>query len=105
VICMSVNVVGHILCTHTRTHTYTHTHIHIHTHTHTYAHRYNPEYHIADPICTFFFSLLVIFTTVRLVRQALGILMEGTPEGIDVKEIKAALHGIEGACLSMHVYI
>lgn len=38
---------------------------------------YNPDYHVADPITTFFFSILVLFTTSRIVRQALAVLMEG----------------------------
>lgn len=30
---------------------------------------YNPEWHIADPICTFIFSILVLFTTLQIMNQ------------------------------------
>ena len=32
---------------------------------------------IADPICTFVFSLLVLFTTVTILRDVVNVLMEG----------------------------
>ena len=36
-----------------------------------------PEWKIADPICTFLFSVLVIFTTFTILRDSLNVLMEG----------------------------
>lgn len=57
---------------------------------------YNPEWKLADPICTFVFSIIVIFTTVRLVRQSVSVLMEGTPDGIDPEEVENALRGLDG---------
>ncbi|CAN8013686.1 unnamed protein product, partial [Ixodes persulcatus] len=42
-----------------------------------YVIKYKPEYKIADPICTFVFSALVLFTTVSILRDAVVILMEG----------------------------
>ena len=56
---------------------------------------------IADPICTFVFSVLVLFTTARLVRQSVGVLMEGAPEGIDPAVVEEALHGVDGV-LEVH---
>lgn len=35
------------------------------------------EYKLADPICTFVFSILVIITTVRVLRDTLHVVMEG----------------------------
>ncbi|ETM45969.1 hypothetical protein L914_09091 [Phytophthora nicotianae] len=52
-----------------------------------------PEWQIADPIATFIFSILVLFTTVGIVRDSVHILMEGSPEGIDTKEIELGLRG------------
>jgi zinc transporter 2 len=37
-----------------------------------------PEYRIADPICTFVFSVIVVISTVNILRDAVHILMEGT---------------------------
>jgi hypothetical protein len=36
-----------------------------------------PEYKIADPICTFIFSVLVVATTFSILKDTLGVLMEG----------------------------
>ena len=30
-----------------------------------------------DPICTFFFSILVLFTTLNIMKDAIHVLMEG----------------------------
>ena len=37
-----------------------------------------PEYWIADPICTFIFAVLVVVTTLTVMRDAVHVLMEGT---------------------------
>ena len=36
-----------------------------------------PEWKIADPICTFLFSILVVFTTMHIVKDIMLVLMEG----------------------------
>jgi len=36
-----------------------------------------PEWKLADPICTFVFSVLVLFTTFTILRDIFAILMEG----------------------------
>ncbi|KAG3001021.1 hypothetical protein PC121_g19996 [Phytophthora cactorum] len=56
-----------------------------------------PEWQIADPIATFVFSILVLFTTIGIVRDSLHILMEGSPEGMDTEEIELGLR----ACSSV----
>ena len=38
-----------------------------------------PEWKLADPICTFLFSILVLFSTINVLRDALRVLMEGSP--------------------------
>ena len=38
---------------------------------------FKPEYKLADPICTFIFSVLVLFTTVRILQETMNVLMEG----------------------------
>lgn len=43
-----------------------------------------PEWQIADPICTFLFSVLVLFTTVPIFIDCTGIIMENTPSEIDI---------------------
>ncbi|KAG0082560.1 hypothetical protein BGZ93_010561 [Podila epicladia] len=65
-----------------------------------------PSWTIVDPICTVLFSILVMFTTYRLVWDSLGILMEGTPTHIDPEEIEASLLEIPGVVLvhDLHVW-
>lgn len=38
-----------------------------------------------DPVCTFLFSILVLFTTVAILKDALTVLMEGDQRFIDLK--------------------
>jgi len=57
---------------------------------------YSPSFAVADPICTVLFSIIVLFTTVRIMREALLVLMEGVPEGISVAAVTQALRGIPG---------
>ena len=42
-----------------------------------------PTWVIIDPICTFVFSVLVLLTTVKILKDTLGVLLEATPKGID----------------------
>ncbi|XP_068131499.1 probable proton-coupled zinc antiporter SLC30A4 [Hyperolius riggenbachi] len=60
-----------------------------------YIIRFKPEYKIADPICTYIFSVLVIFTTIRLVRDTVLIILEGVPKHLNVDQIKDDLMKIE----------
>ncbi|KAK1929222.1 putative zinc transporter protein [Phytophthora citrophthora] len=52
---------------------------------------YKPEWQIADPIATFVFSVLVLGTTIGIVRDSIHVLMEGTPDGIHADEIERGL--------------
>ena len=47
----------------------------------------NERFAIADPICTLIFSVIVLFTTFKLMRDILDILMEAVPAGIDCNRI------------------
>ena len=50
---------------------------------------FKPEWAIIDPICTFIFSVLVLATTISILRNTLEVLMEAAPAGIshDVVEV------------------
>uniref|UniRef100_A0A452UY46 Solute carrier family 30 member 4 n=1 Tax=Ursus maritimus TaxID=29073 RepID=A0A452UY46_URSMA len=60
-----------------------------------YIIRFKPEYKIADPICTYVFSLLVAFTTFRIIWDTIVIILEGVPSHLNVDYIKEALMKIE----------
>ncbi|KAI7686433.1 Zinc transporter 2 [Sarcoptes scabiei] len=55
-----------------------------------------PKLRIIDPICTYIFSIIVLLTTLAILRDVLNVLMEGIPKGIDIKEVQKTLHNIEG---------
>ena len=50
-----------------------------------------PTYTIVDPICTFVFSILVVFTTIPVSKDCIRVLMEGTPQNIDVMNLSKDL--------------
>ncbi|CAL8284099.1 unnamed protein product [Lota lota] len=55
-----------------------------------------PEMKMADPICTFLFSVLVLATTFTIIKDVCRTLMEGAPSGISVAEVKEALLSVGG---------
>jgi len=57
---------------------------------------YNKDWAIADPICTLLFSVIVLFTTVYIIRDALVVLLEGRPSSIDFRLVLDSLEQIEG---------
>lgn len=57
---------------------------------------YRKDYAIVDPICTFFFSVLVLFTTFAILRETLNVLMEGMPKGMNFQEVMKLIHTIPG---------
>ncbi|VDO03593.1 unnamed protein product [Rodentolepis nana] len=57
---------------------------------------FKPAYKIADPICTFIFSVLVLLTTVNILKDAMNILMEGVPKSLNFAEVRSSLKTIPG---------
>lgn len=55
-----------------------------------------PHMRIVDPICTFVFSVLVLITTITILRETIMVLMEGKPKGIDFHEVRELLTSIPG---------
>uniref|UniRef100_A0A8C2IQH7 Proton-coupled zinc antiporter SLC30A8 n=1 Tax=Cyprinus carpio TaxID=7962 RepID=A0A8C2IQH7_CYPCA len=66
----------------------------------------SPEYKIADPICTFLFSIFVLLTTFTILRDIVIVLMEGTPAGVNYNEMRERLLGIKGvkAVHNLHIW-
>ncbi|XP_056598443.1 probable proton-coupled zinc antiporter SLC30A4 isoform X2 [Triplophysa dalaica] len=56
-----------------------------------YIVRFKPEYKLADPVCTYLFSILVLFSTFQIIRDTGIILLEGVPRHMDVSGIRADL--------------
>ncbi|XP_067274012.1 zinc transporter 2 [Pseudorasbora parva] len=67
---------------------------------------FRPEYKIADPICTFLFSVFVLGTTTTILRDVFRILMEGAPKGIEFNSVKEVLLSLKAvkAMHSLHLW-
>ncbi|KAI3891032.1 hypothetical protein MKW98_007337 [Papaver atlanticum] len=52
---------------------------------------YKPEWKIIDLICTLIFSVIVLGTTIRMLRNILEVLMESTPREIDAAMLEKDL--------------
>ncbi|KAI5946744.1 Zinc transporter 2 [Manis javanica] len=67
---------------------------------------FKPEYKYVDPICTFLFSILVLGTTLTILRDVILVLMEGTPKGVDFTTVRDLLLSVEGveALHSLHIW-
>ena len=55
-----------------------------------------PRFSIADPICTYIFSIIVGLTTIRILKDCIFVLMEGSPVDIDMEELEKDLKEIKG---------
>lgn len=54
-----------------------------------------PTWTIADPICTFLFSILVLFTTVPIFCDCMKIMMEASPEEVEVSKLFNAMIAVD----------
>jgi cobalt-zinc-cadmium efflux system protein len=52
---------------------------------------------LVDPLVSALIALFIVPRTWRLLRQAVNVLLEGTPAHLDLREIEAAMTGIPGA--------
>lgn len=66
---------------------------------------FKPEWKVADPICTFLFSILVLFTTLTILKDIVLVLMEGTPKGLDFKEVMEDLQNIRAVKMVHNLHI
>lgn len=48
---------------------------------------FQPTWVLADPICTFVFSVIVCITVTPIVKNCINVLMEGAPSEIDSEEL------------------
>ena len=55
-----------------------------------------PKYSIADPICTYIFSIIVGFTTINILKDCIFVLMEGSPVDVDIVQLEMDLKEIKG---------
>ncbi|MGB8649121.1 MAG: cation diffusion facilitator family transporter [Mycobacteriales bacterium] len=60
----------------------------------------------ADPAASLLVGLLILPRTVRLLREAVDVLLEATPRGVDLAEVRAHLEEVPGvlACHDLHAW-
>ena len=60
----------------------------------------------ADPVASALISLLIIFSSWNLLKEAIDILMEGTPGHVDLDEVRNAMAGVAGveAVHDLHIW-
>jgi len=57
---------------------------------------FKPEWRIVDPICTFIFSVLVLGTTISILRNTMNVLMEGIPQNVNFSVAKDTFLRVPG---------
>lgn len=55
-----------------------------------------PAYDFIDPLCTYIFSIIVVVTTVPVMRECFHVLMEGTPSIVDADQLLSDIESAEG---------
>ena len=48
---------------------------------------FKPGWWYADPICTYLFSVIVVVTTLPIIKNCIKIIMEGTPKNISLDKL------------------
>ena len=64
-----------------------------------------PEYKIADPICTYLFSILVIITTIPVFKDCVRILMESVPKGIEPEKLRKSILSVQGVTQVTDIHV
>ena len=63
------------------------------------------DWQIADPILSVVIALLIVYNTRRLILSILNVLLEGSPEHIDVYKLCSDLEDMEGVTLIHDVHV
>ncbi|HEX2241468.1 MAG TPA: cation diffusion facilitator family transporter [Actinomycetota bacterium] len=58
-----------------------------------------------DPVASLCIALLIVFATWGVLRDTVHVLMEGTPRGLDVEEVEAALAAEQGVSSVHHLHL
>ena len=53
-----------------------------------------PHLWLIDPCCTFLFSILVLFTTIPIMKDCIKVFMEATPNNINVDKLTQDLYNV-----------
>ncbi|XP_054446054.1 proton-coupled zinc antiporter SLC30A8 [Pteronotus mesoamericanus] len=67
---------------------------------------FKPDYKMADPICTFVFSILVLISTITILKDFSILLMEGVPKNLSYNAVKELILAVDGVVSvhSLHIW-
>ncbi|CAK6438851.1 unnamed protein product [Pipistrellus nathusii] len=67
---------------------------------------FKPDYKMADSICTFVFSVLVLASTVTVLKDFSILLMEGVPKNLNYNAVKELILAVDGVVSvhSLHIW-
>lgn len=57
---------------------------------------YKPEWLVVDLLCTIFFSIFALSTTVPMLKTIFSLLMERTPKEVDIVQLENGLKSLAG---------
>ena len=65
-----------------------------------------PKLYIADPVCCYIISFIVVLITIRILKDCIFVLMEGNPVEIDTEQLEKDFKCIEGVkeIYDLHVW-
>lgn len=69
-----------------------------------YSIYFQPNAKVADPLCTFVFSIIVMMTTCTIMKDSIGIILEAVPNSINSERLSEDLNCIEGVKYAFTVY-
>lgn len=55
-----------------------------------------PSLWMADPLCTYLFSIIVMTTTIPIIKNVISIMMEGAPKAIDLEALESDIWDLSG---------
>lgn len=57
---------------------------------------FKPSWSLADPLCTYLFSIIICFTTLPVFKECINVILEATPEQINVEKLEEEIRALEG---------
>ncbi len=57
---------------------------------------FKPEWTLADPLCTYLFSVIICCTSIPVFKDCMKVIMEGTPDDINLEQLEIDLSNVAG---------
>lgn len=67
--------------------------------------KFYPDAKLIDPACTFVFSVIVFFTTIKIMKESLAVLLDATPLSINLAKLEKELRCVDGVRSLHHLNV